>query len=836
MTRLSRELARSYDRLVLRRPRITLAFLLALLAFFAYHAKDFGFDASPDSLLLEGDKDLHLLRQLDARYETRSLLIVTFTPSGDLFADDSLSHLERLRNELRSVEHVESVFSILDAPLVKNSDLSLGEIAGDVPTLESPTADRERARGELTGSPVYRDLIIGRDGQTAVLLIYLVPEEKFGSLLVRRNELLIKKESGQLDPDERRELARISPEFDEARAAETRRHHQTIKEIRSIIARYRKHGGLFLGGMLMIGDDMITFVKKDLIVFGSCVLAFLVFVLTLIFRRLRWVVLPLLSCFYASTVMIGMLGLIGWKVTVISSNFVALMLIITISMNIHLAVRYTQLLEERPEENQFGLVSITLRRMVWPCLYTALTTIIGFGSLVFSDIKPVRDFGSMMSIGLAVVFLTCFSLFPAILVQMKKPRAHRPRRGEVPLTEGLASLTERHGTKVLAAAGLLALVGAVGISKLTVENSFIGYFRADTEIYRGMKLIDELRIGTTPLQILLDFDTESDDSEADGEAVDEEGMDDWELDVATEPSYWFTPFKIDRVKAVHDYLEAQPEVGKVLSIASIIRVAEDLNGGKEFDAQELALLYKKLPDEMKGPLLEPYFNFEHNEARIVLRILDSNEGLRRTAFVERLRSDLREELELTEREAQLTGTLVLYNNMLESLFASQMSSVGMVMAGIGLMFLVLFRSLRLAIIGIVPNLLAAGIVLGLMGLIGIPLDVMTITIAAIAIGIAVDNGIHYIYRYREEFRRSGDYVETLRRCHTSTGRAIFYTSTSIIFGFSILMLSNFLPTIYFGVFTGLAMLIALLAALTLLPKLILVWRPFGDRRGAGGHE
>lgn len=834
--RLSEKLSQRYDRVVLRRPRTTLAVLLALLAFFSYHAKDFGFDASPDSLLLEGDKDLHLLRQLDARYETRSLLIVTFNPSGDLFADVALSHLKRLRDELRAVENVESVLSILDAPLVKNSDVSLGELAGNVPTLESPTVDRQRAREELIESPVYKELIIGGNGQTAALLINLVPVERFISLLTRRNELLVKKGSGQLDPDGQRELAKISPAFDQARAAETRRHHQTIKEIRSIIGRYRQYGGLHLGGMLMIADDMITFVKKDLIIFGSCVLAFLVFVLTLIFRRVRWVILPMLSCIYSSIVMIGMLGLIGWKVTVISSNFVALMLIITISMNIHLTVRYTQLLQDMPEEDQFGLVSITLRRMVWPCLYTALTTIIGFGSLVFSDIKPVRDFGSMMSIGLAVVFLTCFTLFPAILVQMKKPRAHRPRRGEVPITEGLAGLTERHGTKILAAAGLFAVLGAVGISRLTVENSFIGYFRENTEISRGMKLIDDRLGGTTPLQILLDFDLEPSVAEADGEAVVEDEMDEWELDVASDPSYWFTPFKIDRIKAVHDYLEDQPEIGKVLSLASIIRVAEGLNDGKEFDAQELAFLYKKLPEEMRDNLLEPYFSFEHNEARIVLRILDSTEGLRRRAFLERIRFDLRNQLELTEREAQLTGTLVLYNNMLRSLFTSQISSIGMVMAGIGLMFLVLFRSVPLAIIGIVPNLLAAGIVLGLMGLVGIPLDVMTITIAAISIGIAVDNGIHYIYRYREEFRESGDYVETLRLCHASTGRAIFYTSTSIIFGFSILMLSNFLPTIYFGVFTGLAMLIALLAALTLLPKLILVWRPFGDRRGAGGHE
>jgi predicted RND superfamily exporter protein len=484
-----------------------------------------------------------------------------------------------------------------------------------------------------------------------------------------------------------------------------------------------------------------------------------------------------------------------------------------------------------PEESQLVLVSITLRRMVWPCLYTALTTIIGFGSLVFSDIKPVRDFGSMMSIGLAVAFLTSFLLFPSILVLMKKAKPEDPSREKVPITKGLARLTERYGSAILVTAGLLAILSAVGITRLTVENSFIDYFRKNTEIYRGTKLIDDELGGTTPLQILLDFNVDpavvEEGEKADSD--DEDYLDEWELDVAREPAYWFTPFKIDRVKAVHDYLDSQPEIGKVLSLASMIRVAEALNDGKEFDGQELAILYKKLPDEVKEPLLDPYFSFEHNEARILTRILDSAEGLRRKELLERIRFDLHHQLQLTDKEFKLTGTLVLYNNMLQSLYTSQVSSVAMVMVGIGIMFLVLFRSVPLAIIGIVPNLLAAGIVLGLMGLVGIPLDVMTITIAAIAIGIAVDNGIHYIYRFREEFRGSGDYTETLHRCHVSTGRAIFYTSTTIIFGFSILILSNFLPTIYFGVLTGLAMLIALLAALTLLPKLILVWKPFRGR-------
>ena len=712
---------------------------------------------------------------------------------------------------------------------MKSSDVPLQEMADNVQTLESPTIDRQRAVEELTSSPVYKDLIISRDSQTAAVLINLKPDQHYSNLQAARNELLIKKGSGQLGPDGQRQLANISMAYEEARAAQGDRYHQTIAEVRSVIDRYRQYGGMHLGGMPMIADDMITFVENDLIVFGSSVLLFLVFVLTLIFRRIRWVVLPLLSCFYASAIMIGMLGLIGWEVTVISSNFLALMLIITISMNIHLAVRYTQLLRDMPEQSHGELVSLTLRKMVWPCLYTALTTIIGFSSLVLSNIKPVRDFGWMMSIGLAVVFLTSFTLFPAILVLMKKPKPEDPRREEVPLTKGLASLTERHGTAILVIAGLLAIVSGVGISRLTVENSFIDYFRKSTEIYRGMKLIDDQLGGTTPLQILLNFELDPVLDGADEEALDddEEYLDEWELDVAAEPAYWFTPFKIDRIKAVQDYLDGVPEVGKVLSLASIIRIAEELNDGKEFDAQELALLYKKLPDEVKEPLIDPYFSFEHNEARILLRILDSTEGLRRKALLERIRSDLRSELELTESDFRLTGTLVLYNNMLQSLYSSQISSVGTVMVGIGIMFLVLFRSVPLAIIGIVPNLLAAAIVLGLMGLVGIPLDVMTITIAAITIGIAVDNGIHYIYRFREEFRVSGDYTETLRICHTNIGRAIFYTSTTIIFGFSILILSNFFPTIFFGVLTGLAMLIALLASLTLLPRLILLWKPFG---------
>ena len=821
-----RLLQNAYQGLFLARPKNALTLLLLLLAFFSYHAKDFKLDASADSLLLENDKDLQLFREVSARYDTRDFLVVTFTPPEDLFSDESLSLLQRIRDDLRSLEGVDSVRSILDVPLIKSSDVPLLQMAENIQTLETPTIDRTRARNELVNSPVYRNQLISPDMQTSALLINLEEDQRLSALQKTRNELFIRRGSVGLSNADKRELKAVSAAYREVREQFNEGRHREIERVRAVISEYRGDARLHLGGVPMVADDMISFVKSDLITFGMGVFVFLIVVLTVIFRQMRWVVLPLLSCFYAGMTMIGILGLIGWDVTVISSNFLSLMLIITISMNIHLAVRYRQLHNDLPEASHLELVSLTLRRMVWPCLYTALTTIIGFGSLVFSGIKPVQDFGWMMSAGLAVAFLTSFSLFPSALMLLGRPRSGVRQVKDLRVTSRLASLTERHGNVVLAGAVVLLIISGIGISRLTVENSFINYFRTDTEIYQGMKLIDEKLGGTTTLEVLLNLDGAPEEEDVAELEDEEEDFEDWDIDVAAAPAYWFTPLRIDRIKQVHDYLDGLPEVGKVLSLASIIRVAEDLNDGKELDSLELSLLYQRLPEEVKRPLVDPYFSFEHNEARILLRILDSKEDLRRKELLERIRADLHNRLELAEDDIRLTGILVLQNNMLQSLYSSQISTLGAVTVGIAIMFLLLFLSARLAVIGIVPNLLAATTVLGLMGLAGIPLDMMTITIAAITIGIAVDNAIHYIYRFREELPQQPGYVETLYVCHSNIGRAVLYTSATIIFGFSILMLSNFLPTIYFGALTGIAMFIALMASLTLLPRLLLLWRPF----------
>ena len=828
-------LASFYDKYILSRPRLVLSALLAVFAFFAWHARDFKLDASTDTLILESDRDLRTLREVNKRYATREFLVVTFTPHADLFAEASLETIRQLRDDLEQLAGVDSVFSLIDAPLVKIVGGKLAEVATNYRTLEDPDVDRQRAREELLASPVFVDLLISQDAGTTALQVNLENKVIFADAQNRRNELLLKRDSEGLSAAEQQELVDILERYGSIKDEVTRLNHETVAATRAVMDRYRDRGTLYLGGIPMIADDMITFIKNDLLVFGAGVFAFLVIMLSIIFRQARFVLLPLCSCVFAVIVMMGLLGLTGWPVTVISSNFISLMLILTMSMNVHLIVRYRQLSRDFSGQDQAQLVSNTVRRMTLPCLYTALTTMIGFGSLVVSDIKPVIDFGWMMTLGLSVTFMTSFLLFPTILVSLDK-KITSPGKEEVPFTAGLARITERFGNGVVVIALLLAALSLYGISRLKVENSFVNYFSDSTEIHQGLKLIDDELGGTAPMDVVLKFDPVKEYGEEEEEDDEFSDLDDLFGGFDTEPAdpadTWFTSYKTDRIKAVHDYLDSRPEIGKVLSLASVLRLAEDLNEGEEFDAFELAVINKKLPQEIKEQLIDPYISIEENEARINIRILDSLPDLRRKQFLEKINTDLRTELGLADDEFQVSGMMVLYNNMLQSLFTSQIETLGVVMLGIALMLLVLFRSVSLAIIGILPNILAAGIILGLMGILDIPLDMMTITIAAITIGIAVDNSIHYIYRFREEYPNKPDYASTLYYCHANIGRAVFYTAITIIIGFSILVMSNFIPTIYFGLLTAFAMFIALLAALTLLPKLILMFRPFSSADNA----
>ena len=809
-----------YKNSIINKPKSTLLILIILLLSFGYFTKDFQLDASSDTLLLENDPDLKYLREVNNKYGSKDFLVLTYTPKNDLLEPDTIKNLTDLKNDLNNLSWANNVITILDVPLLKNNDDPLTERIKNFKTLSSEDADMQRGFDEIINSPIYKEFVISKDGKTSGILVYIKTDKKLSNLIKIKNDYLDKKDKNQLSAKDKKEYKKFLKEYDDYKKLYNQKNHQNINEIREVIEKYKDTAKIHLGGIPMIADDMMTYIKNDIIVFGAGVFLFIVCTLWYVFRNLLWVFIPLLSCFFSVFIMVGLLGLVGWKVTVISSNFIALMLILTMAMNIHMSVRYLQFKKENPNISNSQAILWTSGKMFWPILYTVLTTICAFLSLIFSEIKPIIDFGWMMTVGLLVSLTVTFTLLPTVLNILSKENSNFKDEKKSKITSFLSQVAQKNTKTIFVSAFIVILVSIFGITKLEVENSFINYFDKKTEIYKGMKLIDDELGGTTPLDIIVKF---PDKEKAEKTDDDFDGWDDEDKD---DEKYWFTRNKIDKISKIHDYLDNLQAVGKVISFASIVRVAEDLNDGKKLQGLEMGVLYTKIPDSIKKEIIDPYISIKNNEARISLRILDSKENLRRNELIKKINYDLENDLGLNKEEFKLAGVLILFNNLLQSLFKSQILTLGVVMAGITAMFLILFRNITLSLIGVVPNFMAAFLILGIIGLLEIPLDMMTITIAAITIGIAVDNSIHYIYRFKEEFKKSHNYNQTVEICHSTVGVAILNTSITIVFGFSILVLSNFIPTIYFGVFTGIAMLLAMISVLTLLPKLILIVKPF----------
>ena len=792
-------LSQLYQNIVLKNPRSIFILLLITLLSFGYFSKDFRLDASSDTLLIEGDPDLEYLKEINKRYGSKEFLILTYTPNEGMIKESSINNLLSLKYKIQSLEWVHSVITLLDIPLLNSSDSPLQERLQSFQTLKDDKVDIERGFKEILNSPVFRNFVISEDGKTSGIIVYIKKDELKG--VNNKNEKEIETYKDTLK----------------------KKNHENITQIREIIKSYEDIGKIYLGGIPMIADDMMSFIKSDIIFFGLGVLLFIIATLWFVFKKLIWIIIPISSCFFSVLIMTGLLGLLGWKVTVISSNFIALMLILTMAMNIHMSTRFLQLRNDFSNLNNFEIISMTTSKMFWPIIYTVLTTICAFLSLIFSGIKPIIDFGWMMTLGLITSFIITFTLLPTLLGFMSNKNIKVREDGESKITSFFGKISINNKNSIFAITGLVIILSVIGISRLEVENSFINYFNKNTEIYKGMKLIDENLGGTTPLEVILKFpnkvkaETGVDDEFADWE--DEESQDD--------EKYWFTKDKINKIQAVHNYLDNLPAVGKVLSFSSIIEVATQLNNNEPLGTLEMGVLYSKIPESIKKDIIDPYISIKDNEARISLRIIDSQDGLRRNDLINQINYDLENKLKLSKKEFKLAGVLILFNNLLQSLFKSQILTLGLVMVGIFSMFVILFKNVKLSLIGVVPNFIAAFFILGIIGLLAIPLDMMTITIAAITIGIAVDNSIHYIYRFKEEFLKNKDYNKTLKVCHSTVGVAILNTSITIVFGFSILVFSKFIPTIYFGVFTGLAMLLAMISVLTLLPSLILISKPFG---------
>ncbi len=845
---MSERLLHAYERIVLMHPKLVLSVVLLMTLGLALGLPNFKLDASADSLTLENDSDLDYFREINERYGSGDFLVVTYSPlaGDDLFSDQSLATLKELTEALKQVEDVVNVLSMINVPLLYSPKVSVSQLHDTPRTLLTRGVDREMAKQEFLNSPLFRKLILGPEGQTTALLASIKVDERYIELVRGRDALRFKRKTEGLSEAETLQLASISQEFLDYRTERALVEKARVKAVRALMDNYRGRAQIFLGGPSMITADMVDFIRSDLEVFGAGITLFIVLTLALIFRQLRWVVLPLATCAFAIVMMLGWLSWIDWRLTVISSNFVALLLVLTMALTIHLIVRYRELHHENPEASQLELVRSMVNFMARPCIYTVLTTIVAFASLVVSGIRPVIDFGWMMTIGLSVSLVLGFLVIPAGMLVLGKAKVVQRGSQGGNLPAHFSNFTERHGTLVLVLSLLVSLVSVVGISKLQVDNRFIDYFKEHTEIYQGLSIIDQKLGGTTPLDIVIQAPAsaaipltlgvpEGDDPFGEEDPFESDPFEDDPFgdDVFGEedpnqqkPSYWFSRAGLEELEEITTYLDDMDEIGRIDSLVTAFHVANDLTGHRMNDF-ELAVMRKGLSPEMNSFLLAPYLNDATDETRLTMRTVESGSTLNRQQLLDEINSFLIDEVGLEPEQFRLSGLMVLYNNMLQSLFHSQIVTLGAVFLGIMLMFVVLFRSLLIAFIAIFPNILAACVVLGVMGWAGIPLDMMTITIASITVGIGVDDTLHYIYRFREEFAKDRDYIASMHRSHESIGVAMYYTSIVIIVGFSILALSNFMPSVYFGFLTGLAMLTALLASQTLLPKLILLTRPLG---------
>ncbi len=808
-------------------PKLCLGIFSFALIFSVFNLNKFKLDASSDSLVLESDDDLKYYREVSSDYSSSDFLIVILDPKEDLFSEITISQVREMVTLFEQIDGVDSVLSYLDAPLLFSPKMSMSELANNLRTIEDESADKDLARIEFKNSPLYTELLTDKYAEYTAMQLILEGDREYDLAISERYEILETINSDKYQPSVHdAELENINEEIKRLNVQLSLKRDNLIKSTRKTMEVFRDNGSIYLGGTAMIASDMISFIESDLKYFALGVLVMFIVTLGVIFKKIRWVAMPLISSALIATFVIGFLGWMDWRVTVVSSNFISLLLIISISLTIHLIIRYQELCESDPSSNKTELVALTVEQMLKPCFYTALTTMIAFASLSISEIKPVIDFGKMMVAGIFFAFLFSFILFPISMLLFTSKKEKESRDFSKGVTVGFSSLTEKLGNSITWIALLLFSISLYGINQLTVENRFIDYFKPSTEIYKGMDLLDTKLGGTAPLDIVIDAPGDWENQSEEDNFDDDFGFDDEE----ELNGYWWNTIALEQLEEIHDYLDSLPEIGKVLSVASGIKVARELKDGEPLSELDLALVKNMLPEDIKDNLLNSYISTDENQVRISARVIESAEGLNRNELLNNISLTLEKDFNLEQEQFRLTGLAVLYNNMLQSLFDSQIGTIIVVFSIIFLMFLLLFRSLYLSIIGIIPNLLAASVVLGTMGLFSIPLDIMTITVAAISVGMAVDNTIHYIHRFKKEFAHSNSYKKSMQNSHRTIGRAMFYTSLTIILGFLVFATSNFNPSVYFGFFVSLAMVMALLGALTLLPQLILYFKPLGKEK------
>ena len=815
--------------IVVRKPIIVLVFMFALVATCSIYIKNLNIDASPDSLMLESDPDLKYYREVHRHYGTDEYIIVGFKPNKGMLEQENIQYIEDITNQFKNIEGISAVTSLSNVPLLLQlkEDEKTGQTSFS--NMLTPNVDLKKAEQEFTSSPIYVDNLVSKDLSTTAIKVDIEKNKKLVDLIEQKYVLLEKQKTETKNTQAISDIEQLRNNISVERQVINQRYKDVLDEVRGILSTQGNKGQFYLAGAPLIGNDMKEYVVKDIRTFGVAILGIMVVVLFIFFRKPAWIFLALICAVLNVLLVAGLASLLGFQLTIISSNFVALLIIFSVTLSIHVIIRYQEIQALNPNDSVEDEIKVAISQIITPCSYMVLTSATAFLSLIVSDINPVIIFGYIMILGLICAFLLTFTVLPALIKLIKPQSREHEKDKSADFLENILQVIVKHRKLTLTIlVGMFAL-NIFGISQLTVENRFIDYFKKSTDIYQGLELVDQDLGGTVPLEIMLEanpnIEEEMDDTDDDEEFGDylaelEETQDDF-----TAKSYWYNRSGIKKINKIHEYIESLPQIGKVLSLSSTEEVFRTINKGEPLEDFHLSLVYSKIPENIKNVLISPYVSSDGSQARVLARIKDSDHTLIRNDLLKKIKTDLNSEFVKNGESVRLTGISVLYNNVLQSLFKSQILTLGTVFVAILVMLIILFKSFKLAVIGTLPNIFTALFILGCMGVFGIPLDIMTITIAAITIGIGVDYAIHYIHRYQKELAASGDNYQAIHKSQTTVGKALYFTSITITLGFVVLILSNFVPSIYFGLLTSVAMLVSLFATFSIIPLLLSIMKP-----------
>lgn len=783
--------------LIISNAKLVLVIFVLLGVSAGFFATQFKIDASADTLLLKDNKLYIETQVMTQRFSPEEFILLAYEPKQhEVFSQKTFDHITELSESLTSLSRVKTVNHVLNVPLLSQATELSANLNPDDFTWQSKQYAPDVMAAIFESHPIFTDLLVNKSqSATAIQIVF----EQNQQLLDIQNQIIdIQKtllETDELSDEQQQQLDQLKQQAEPIQAELKQQRQQEIEQIYQFAEPYKESANIYLGGAYVLGQQMIDIVQSDLLIFGSAIGLAIVIILFILFRRIRWVMLPVVCCSLSVLLTVGLFGLLDMRATVISSNFIALQLILTLAVVIHLIVEFRQLSAKQTGSNHDELLIQTFNRKFKPCLYAAITTSVGFASLVFSGIQPVVSFGWMMIVAMFVSILVSLILFPAFLSLVSQRKEDTSSKVTQCVIGVFKSVVLESPKVIVISSVVVAGIAVAGILRLDVENSFLNYFKSSTQVHKELTFIDQQFGGSTPLDIIYTIPSSQKDSE---------------LELTAE-----TVQTLQKIQAV---LQSYEEMGNTTSIVNFTELAMKINDGKPLTEYELTAIYRLLDDSLKNKLLGAYFIPEENQLRISSRIKDSTENFDRAEFMRSLKADL-ETIGVKQSDYSLTNLFVLYQDILQRLFSSQIMTLGLVFIALTVVLFAIFKSIKIALIAVIPNILTTLVILGVMGWFNIALDLMTITISAIAMGIAVDDTIHYVHRFIEE-RQTNTADKAVSNTFDSVGHALLYTTTIIALGFALLSFSDFVPSILFGLLTALAMLVALVTDSTLLPVLL----------------